>query len=186
MAASLQPAVSGATPRSLRRVTTLHGAGLLAGAIVMSLTLTLAGSLVIAAGLRIILLVPVGAALALAVLQSAGLRIPQSRWQVPDYWRRTLDAGTLPVAYGAILGVGVFTAVVVGAFWVFVAVTLLCTTPVALIGWSAYAAGRMIGFRLALQMQQMQRPLERIFLTAFQRRALIIATTMLAALVAFA
>jgi hypothetical protein len=149
----------------------------------MSLALALAGSLVTAAGLRFVLWVPVGVALALAVLQSAGLGIPQSSWQVPEYWRRTLDAGTLPVAYGAILGAGVFTAVVVGAFWVFMAVTLLCTAPLALIGWSAYAAGRLIGFRLALQMH---RPLERIFLTAFQRRGLIIATTMLAALVVFA
>ncbi len=87
------------------------------------------------------------------------------------------------MAYGAILGAGVFTAVVVGAFWVFMAATLLCTAPLALIGWSAYAAGRLIGFWLALQMR---RPLERIFLTAFQRRGLIIATTMLAALVVFA
>lgn len=183
MAASLQPAVSGATPRSIRRVTALHGGGLFAGAAVMSLALALTGSLLTAAGLRFVLFIPVGAALALAVLQSAGLGIPQSRWQVPEYWRRTLDAGMLPVAYGVILGGGVFTAVVVGAFWVFVAVTLLCAAPLALIGWSAYAAGRLIGFRLALQRR---RPLERIFLTAFQRKVLIIATTMLAAMVVFA
>jgi hypothetical protein len=179
MASSLQPAVSGATPKSLRRVTARHGGGLLAGAVVMSLMLALVGSLAIAAGLRSIFVLLVSIALALAVLQSFGLRIPQSRWQVPEYWRRTLDAGTLPVAYGAILGFGVFTAVVVGAFWVFVAATLLYTAPVALIGWTAYAFGRMIGFRLALQVQ----PLERILLTAFQRRAVIIATTMLATLV---
>ncbi len=56
----------------------------------MSLALALAGSLVTAAGLRFVLWVPVGVALALAVLQSGGLGIPQSRWQVPEYWRRTL------------------------------------------------------------------------------------------------
>ena len=182
MAASLQPAVSGATPRSLRRVTALHGVGLLAGAVIMSLILALAGALVTAAGLRRLLIVAVGIALALAALQSVGLRIPQSRWQVPEHWRRTLDASVLPVAYGVILGFGVFTAVVVGAFWVFVAVTLKYSALVALIGWSSYAFGRMMAFRLALQVQ----PLERILLTAFQRRVLIIATTVLATLVAVA
>jgi hypothetical protein len=182
MAASLRPAVSGATSKRLRRVTALHGAGLIAGAILMSLVLALLGSLVVAVGLRSILIVPVAIALALAVLQSIGIRLPQSGWQVPEYWRRALDAGTLPVAYGAILGLGVFTAVVVGAFWVFVAVTLRYPAQIALIGWSFYALGRLTGFRLALQVW----PLERIFLTAFQRRILIIVTTMLAALIALA
>ncbi len=182
MAASLRPAVSGASARHLRRVTSLHGAGLIVGAIVMSLVLALLGSFVIAVGSRSILLVRVGVAIALAVLQSAGFGLPQSRWQVPEYWRRTLDAGTLPVAYGAILGLGVFTAVVVGAFWVFVAITLRYPAPLALIGWSSYALGRMTGFRLALQVQ----PLERMFLTASQRRVLIISTTILAAIVAVA
>ncbi len=182
MAAALRPgspAVSGAAERSLRRVTTLHGAGLLVGAIVMSLVLALVRALVLAVGPRSILIVPVGIALALAVLQSIGARIPASSWQVPEYWRRALDPDLLPVAYGIILGFGVFTSVVVGAFWVFVAATLLYTAPLALIGWSAYALGRTLGFRLAVRVQ----PLERIFLTSFQRRIMIIATTMMAALV---
>ena len=131
MAASLRPAVSGASAKYLRRVTTLHGAGLMVGAIVMSLALALLGSIVTAMGMRLILLIPVLVAVALAVLQSIGVRLPQSRWQVPEYWRRTLDAGTLPVIYGAILGLGVFTAVVVGAFWVFLAETLRYPAPVA-------------------------------------------------------
>lgn len=181
MAASLRPAVSGASARPIRRLTALHGAGLISGAIVMSLVLALLGSLLIAAGLRIVLIVPAGMAVALAVMQSIGLSLPESRWQVPEYWRRTLEASAVPVLYGAILGAGVFTAVVVGAFWVFAAVTLKYSAPVALIGWSSYALGRLTGFRLSLQV----RPLERIFLTAFQRRALIIATTLAAAVVAF-
>lgn len=185
MAAALRPgspAVSGATQRSLRRVTTLHGLGLLAGAILMSLTLSLVRALVIVAGVRAVLIVPVVIALALAALQSAGLRIPDSSWQVPEYWRRVLDADLLPVAYGAILGFGVFTSVVVSAFWVFVAATLIYTVPLALIGWSAYALGRAIGFRLAVQTQ----PLERILLTPFHRRMIVIATTVTAALVVVA
>jgi hypothetical protein len=114
MAARLRPAVSGATAKHLRRVTALHGAGLIVGAILMSLMLALLGSIVAAFGLRSMLVVPVAIALALAVWQSIGFRLPQSAWQVPEYWRRTLDAGTLPVAYGAILGMGIFTAAVVG------------------------------------------------------------------------
>jgi hypothetical protein len=102
--------------------------------------------------------------------------LPQSRWQVPEYWRRMLDADVLPVAYGAILGFGAFTSVVVGAFWVFLAATTLHTASVALIGWLAYAAGRISGFFFGLRHQ----PVERIFLTAHRRRALVIATTALA------
>jgi hypothetical protein len=185
MAAALRPgspAVSGATHRSLRRVTTLHGLGLLAGAVLMSLVLALVRALVVVAGVRPVLIAPVSIALALAALQSVGVRIPDSSWQVPEYWRRALDAELLPIAYGAILGFGVFTSVVVSAFWVFVAATLLYTVPLGLIGWSAYALGRTIGFRLAVQIQ----PLERILLTSFHRRMIVIATTMTAALVVVA
>jgi hypothetical protein len=72
--------------------------------------------------------------------------------------------------------------VVVSAFWVFVAATLLYSMPLGLIGWSAYALGRTIGFRLAVQIQ----PLERILLTSFHRRMIVIATTVTAALVVVA
>lgn len=176
MAASLRPAVSGATLGSHRRVTALHGAGLVAGAVIMSLALALAGAFMGTMGLRHLLLLLVYAALALAILQSVGMPLPQSRWQVPEYWRRMLDADALPVAYGAILGFGAFTSVVVGAFWVFLIATTLHTALVALIGWLAYAAGRISGFRFGLGHQ----PVERIFLTAHKRQALVIATTALA------
>lgn len=179
MAAALRPAVSGATSRSLRRVTLLHGAGLFAGAILMGLMLALVRGAAIALGLHSVLVIPAAAGLVLAVLQCVGGGLPQSPWQVPDYWRRTLDVDTLPIAYGVLLGLGVFTAVVVGAFWVFVAATLIYAAPLALVGWSAYALGRLIGFRAALQVQ----PLERIFLTARQRRVLIAVTTVIAAMV---
>ena len=136
MAASLRPAVCGACAKPIRRLTALHGAGLISGAIVMGLVLALLGSLLIAAGLRTILILPAGIAVALAMIQSIGLSLPQSRWQVPEYWRRTLDTSAVPVLYGAILGAGVFTAVVVGAFWVFAAITLKYSALVAIIGWS--------------------------------------------------
>lgn len=179
MAMSLRPAVSGATRRSIQRVTLLHSAGLAMGAILMALVMSLVRSAALAAGLSAGLAIPAGVALAIAVLQSLGMTLPQRRWQVPEYWRRTIDAGVLPVAYGAILGFGVFTAVVVGAFWVFVAATLLFTLPTALLGWLAYALGRAIGFRLSVQ----EARLDRIVLTPTHRRLLVLATTGLAAIV---
>jgi hypothetical protein len=184
MAAALRPgspAVSGAGRTSVHRVTALHAAGLLAGALIMGLLLALGRALMIGAGLRAVLIIPVAAALALAVLQCAGVPIPQSSWQVPEYWRRAVDADILPVAYGAILGFGVFTAVVVGAFWVFVTVTFLYPAPVVLIGWLAYACGRLAGFGFALRLRQ----LERVLLTAGRRTGLIVGSTMIAALVVF-
>ena len=184
MAAALRPAsptVSGAAARSVQRVTLLHASGLVCGALIMGLLLALARALMIGAGLRPLLVIPAGITLAVAVLQCAGLPIPQSSWQVPEYWRRSLDAGILPVAYGAILGFGVFTAVVVGAFWVFVAASFLYSPPVALIGWLAYACGRTAGFSFGLRRRQ----LERIFLSARTRMGLVVGSTLIAALVVF-
>jgi hypothetical protein len=184
MAAALRPGsptVSGAVARSARRVTALHAAGLVSGALTMGLLLALVRSVMIGAGLRSLLVMPAGLALAAAVLQCAGVPVPQSSWQVPEYWRRTIDAGILPVAYGAILGFGVFTAVVVGAFWVFVAATFLYSVPVALIGWLAYAGGRALGFSFAVRLRQ----LERIFLNGGARMGLVIGSTLVAALVVF-
>ena len=184
MAAALRPGsptVSGAPARSARRVTVLHAAGLVSGALTMGLLLALARAVMIGAGLRSLLVIPAGVALVVAVLQCIGAPIPQSSWQVPEYWRRTIDASLLPVAYGAILGFGVFTAVVVGAFWVFVAATFLYSPPVALIGWLAYACGRTAGFGFALRLRQ----LERIFLSGRTRMTLVVGSTLVAALVVF-
>jgi hypothetical protein len=176
-----RPAVSGAAPKSVHRVTVLHSAGLLCGAVIMGLLLALLRALLVGAGLRSLLVIPVAIALVLAFLQCAGLPVPQSSWQVPEYWRRTIDADILPVAYGAILGFGVFTAVVVGAFWVFVAVTFRYPAPVAVLGWLAYACGRITGFSLALRLGR----LERILLTARTRMGLVTGSALIAALVVF-
>jgi hypothetical protein len=184
MAAALRPgpsAVSGAGRHSVHRVTVLHGTGLVFGALVMGLLLALLRALMIGAGLRSMLVVPAAIALVLAFGQCVGLPLPQSSWQVPEYWRRAVDGGLLPAAYGAILGFGVFTAVVVGAFWVFVAVTFAYPVPVALLGWLAYACGRMAGFSFALRLQR----LERMLLTARKRTGLIVGSTLIAALVVF-
>jgi hypothetical protein len=184
MAAALRPGsptVSGAADQRVHRVTVLHAAGLVSGALVMGLLLALARALMIGAGLRPLLVIPAGVALTAAVLQCAGVPVPQSSWQVPEYWRRSIDAGLLPVAYGAILGFGVFTAVEVGAFWVFVAASFLCSPPVALAGWLAYACGRAAGFSFALRVPR----LERIFLGARPRMGLVVGSTLIAALVVF-
>jgi hypothetical protein len=175
MGASLRPAVSGATPAA-RNVTVLHVAGLLAGSALMGLVLAVAGAAVLSAGLRPAVNVLVGIAVLLSILQCAGVRLPQSRWQVPEYWRRTLDGGVLPVAYGAILGLGVFTAVVVGAFWVFVAAAPMHTAPVVLLAWGAYGLGRSIGFVVSMRIER----LDRLMLSGLQRKLLILATAILA------
>lgn len=184
MAAALRPgraAVSGAVPKSVSRVTALHGAGLLVGAVIMALLLSFIRALLVGGGLRSLLVIPVAIALALAFMQCAGLPIPQSSWQVPEYWRRGMDADILPVAYGVVLGFGVFTSVVVGAFWVFVAATLLFSVPLALTGWLAYACARAAGFCFAVQIPQ----LERILLNPRKRRGLIAVATLIATLVVF-
>ena len=184
MAAALRPgpaAVSGASPKSVSRVTALHGAGLLVGAAIMALVLSFIRALLVGGGLRLLLIIPAAVALVVAFLQCAGLPIPQSSWQVPEYWRRGMDADILPVAYGVVLGFGVFTSVVVGAFWVFVAGTLLYSVPLALTGWLAYACARAAGFCFAVQIPQ----LERILLNARRRRGLIVVSTLIATLVVF-
>jgi hypothetical protein len=180
MAASLRPAVSGATRKAVRRVTLMHGLGLVLGATFAGLVLVAIGSAVRGVGLSIFYQSLLFAALLVAVLQWFGLRLPQSSWQVPEYWRRHFDLDILPLAYGWILGMGVFTAVVVGAFWVFFVGTGVAAPATALLGWMAYAVGRVIGFRLALATPE----LETIFLTTRKRLILVILTTLLAALVA--
>jgi hypothetical protein len=184
MAAALRPGpagVSGAGPTSVSRVTALHGAGLLVGAVIMTLLLSFVRALLVGGGLRSLLIIPAAIALVLAFMQCVGLPIPQSSWQVPEYWRRGMDTDLLPVAYGVILGFGVFTSVVVGAFWVFVAGTILYPVPLALTGWLAYACARAAGFCFAVQIPQ----LERILLNARKRRGLIAIATLVATVVVF-
>jgi hypothetical protein len=177
MVASLRPAVSGGTPSSILRVSIVHGLGLLLGALLMGLVLVVVGSAASTIGARQACQVLLLVALAVAVLQCFGVKVPQSRWQVPEYWRRFLDPDVLPFAYGSILGMGVFTAVVVGAFWGFVVATSIYGALPALLGWLAYGAGRAIGFRAAIQMPEMA-------LSDRQRWWLTLATTLLAAGVA--
>ena len=154
MAASLRPAVSEVAPRrDIRRVTAFHTGGLLLGGMTSGLVLATLGAAVRTLRVGIVVDVVVGLTLILAGGQILGLRLPQSKWQVPEYWRRFFDVDVLPLAYGGLLGLGILTAVVVGAFWVFVALTLAVSPGIALAGWCAYALGRAGGFRAALAMR---------------------------------
>src|SRR5215467_11384259 len=98
MAAALRPGpAAGSAPRptSAHRVTALHGAGLFVGALIRALLLSFVRALLVGGGLRSLLFIPAAIALMLAFMQCAGLSIPQSSWQLPEYWRRALDADIL-------------------------------------------------------------------------------------------
>lgn len=177
MVGSLGPAVRGAERGRQHRLTILHSGGLLAGALIAGLALAIAGGGARALDGRDFLRALEFAALAVALIQLGGGRLPQSRWQVPEHWRRHFDIDVLAIAYGLLLGVGVLTAVVVGAFWVFFAASLLLSPGIVILGWIAYAVGRVGGFAVMARTEH----LERIFLKPPQQRFLILATALLGA-----
>ncbi len=80
-------------------------------------------------------------------LRSLGLRglpYPRSRWQVPEHWRASLPLPFTLAGYGYILGTGVFTDVVLPAFWMLVTLTVLSTASAVIpIAWLAYAGARI-------------------------------------------
>lgn len=124
----------------------LHLVGLLVGATLTAATLVVIGQATPSSARHIVGEVCLGAASLATVSQLAGRRPPQSHWQVPSVWRQTVDPTILPLAYGFLLGMGVWTAVVVSAFWAFLAATPLMSPWVALVGWLIYAAARGAGF----------------------------------------
>jgi len=145
MVGSLGPVVDGAKPAA-RRVAMIHGVGLVVGAILMAFALSVIGASLTAVGLGFATNVLVTAALLAAFLQVFGLPPVQSRWQVPERWRRLIEIDVLAAVYGLLLGFGVLTAVVVSAFWVFVALSLVVSPTTALAGWLVYALTRSAGF----------------------------------------
>lgn len=145
MLGALGPAVRGvALPR--QTVAISFGAATLAGSLLAGTVLATVGAVLAAAGLGVLTVSALVGTSVLAFAQVVGQRPVQSRWQVPERWRRQLDVDVLAVFYGFILGFGVFTAVVVSAFWVFAAATLLVPLPVALAGWAMYGLVRVGGF----------------------------------------
>ena len=143
MVGALGHAVRAADRRLARTVVVAHVGGLLAGSLLMGGALAIIGA---AAGGSSWTVAPAVVAFVLALGQALGRRPVQSRWQVPEAWRRGMDLGFLAGLYGLLLGIGVLTAVVVSAFWVFFALSIAVPPTIALGGWLAYAAARGIGF----------------------------------------
>jgi hypothetical protein len=73
----------------------------------------------------------------------------QSRWQVPEWWRRGLHLEIAALLYGLVLGTGFATAIVLSAFWVFVALSTIAQTPLVLLAWAIYGGARAVGFEAA-------------------------------------
>ena len=169
MVGSLGHAVRGAEKRKARSVALLHTTGLVIGATLIALALATVGAGLRGAGLTDLLMAFAVASLLIVVAQLAGMRLPESRWQVPEVWRRQIDTSALAFIYGALLGLGIFTAVVVAAFWVFLVLTLLVSPIIAVVGWVLYALARSLGF---IVVTARSTP-ERIFLSHAQRRFLL-------------
>lgn len=148
MAGALGPAVRGA--RSIAQpVARNHVVGLWLGATLTGLTLALAGVAVQAAHLQRAAFAIAWAAVGFGVLEVLGLRPVQSSWQVPERWTRQIEVRSLAVVYGFFLGFGVWTAVVVSAFWCMIALTTVVRPAMAIAAWLLYATGRGAAFIVA-------------------------------------
>jgi hypothetical protein len=144
MVGSMGPAVSGVGRG--RKVAAIHLAALVAGALGTALVLALLGAVLRAAKLGWLPVALLGVSVLLGVLQVAGFPAVQSRWQVPEQWRRLMDVDVLAAFYGLLLGVGGLTAVVVSAFWIFAALSLVVDPRIVVLGWVSYAVVRGVGF----------------------------------------
>jgi hypothetical protein len=87
-----------------------------------------------------------------------------------------MDTEILAWLYGVLLGVGFATSIVVSAFWVFLALTLLMPVHVALVGWGAYAITRGFGFWSVSAF----RGIDGAFLGRNQRAAMVMGSAALA------
>lgn len=147
MALAIGPAGSGARKRTLLAA---HGLGLLIGATIMAVSLTL-----LAAGVAPILAAVRDAAAVLAAVTAAlwalntlntncGLRYPSSSWQVPAAWKESLPQGFTAAAYGILLGMGFLTSVVVPLYWVLVAGSVAAHSLfVTIVAWWIYSGARL-------------------------------------------
>jgi hypothetical protein len=180
MVGALGPVVHGAK-RTRRRTIGAYGTGLVLGSLVLALVLGLAGQALRGAGLRPVAIVLVAAALTLSCLQLLGLRPLQSRWQVPERWRRQIDIEILGLLYGFLLGLGIFTAVVVSVFWVLVVLTLLVQPVVAVAGWLLYAFVRLAGFVVVAKLPE---GTETLFSTGVRKRVLVVGAVLIGAIAA--
>ena len=160
MAGALGPVGYGARG-SMRRTIAVHTTGLTIGAAISALILINIGNLLRAIWLYLPLVVVLASA-SLMLVQMLGLKVFQSKWQVPEVWRRALDMDLLALSYGLILGLGVFTSIVTSAFWVFVGLSLVVTPLSALVGWCVYAIARGAGVAwMIMRSDRRDRPLSR-------------------------
>lgn len=180
MVGALGPVVHGAE-RTRRMTIGAYATGLALGSTLLALLLTLAGEAFRAAGLRPIVLALVALAATVSAMQVLGVGPLQSRWQVPERWRRQMDVEILALLYGFLLGLGVFTAVVVSAFWVLVALTLLAPPALAVSGWLAYALVRTVGFVVVAKLPDGS---EALFSTGLRRRLLVAGAVLVGAIAA--
>lgn len=124
----------------------IHGTALILGSLISALILVALGFVLRGAELSELAAALVILTLIAALLQVVGGRPMQSRWQVPEHWRRGLDMDILAAAYGLLLGFGFFTAVVVSGFWLFASLSLVLEPVTVLLGWTAYAVTRGVAF----------------------------------------
>lgn len=148
MVGSLGSVVNG-SDQALRRVTGLHLIGLVVGALLVGSFLTVTGAAARSLGLRPVILVVAVLSVAGTASQLVGTPALQSQWQVPEHWRRIMSGDVLALFYGFLLGLGMLTAVVVTAFWAFVALSILVQPPLALAGWTVYALTRGLSFHVS-------------------------------------
>lgn len=63
----------------------------------------------------------------------------------------------LALGYGFLLGLGALTAVVVSAFWVFVALSVAAPPGLVVVAWAGYASARALGFVIAVRSGETER-----------------------------
>lgn len=141
MVETVTPAVCGSRRRQLVALA-LFALGAIAAAAALGAVLGLSGA-AIGTGPALV----VAAALAvLGALREAGIvrfAIPQSKRQVPDWWRYELPLPVWSAGYGAGLGLGVLTYQPVATFWVACAAAVALGRPVAgAVAFALYGVGR--------------------------------------------
>lgn len=145
MAWTMGPAVSRVRRRRLLR---MHCLSLVLGATTAAAVFVLTGALAQRADATGSRAVAAGAAViavgwAMRALGLPGIPYPRSHWQVPEHWRTGMPAYFTLSAYGYLLGLGFLTDVVMPAYWVLVAITVVSGNTAAIaLGWFTYVATR--------------------------------------------
>lgn len=154
MVGTIIPIVHGESIEGRRsyRALWLYACAMLAGGALTGLVVGYSGQMAgmeALGGLRSPLLL-LGMALLYLLLSGRELGVwrfpmPQPRWQVPRHWQVALGRPMAVLAYGAILGSGVFTAISSGSFYPLLMWPAVLGSPaIGLAGFAAFAIGRTI------------------------------------------